>query len=439
MDLLTTDIRQLYRKYLFASLGSALATSIYAFVDTIAVGQAVGPMGTAAIAVLNPFFSIMIFIAIICGIGGAVLMAHAKGEGMEERGNAYFTAALVLMLALTVLMWVVSFFFHEPIFCFFGATDENMPYVLAYGRWLVMAFPAYVVPVFLGAYLRNDGAPELAMLAVIIGGVWNCFGDWYFCFPLDMGMAGAAIATVSGAGLQGLIMLTHFLRRKHCKLRLVWPTHLLRDLRRIVTVGFGAGMLDLGNIFIAIVINNQILRYGNGDYLAVYGVVGTISLLFQALFNGVSQGSQPLISMNYGARQLGRVHSVLRMALATVAVLGVVFMLIGECFPVPITRLFVAATPEVLEAAPLAFHCYFFFFLFLGINILATYYLQSCMHERAAMTVSVLRSLVFSITMLTLLPMAFGLPGVFLAMPVSEAIVAVVSLVLIRHYSRLEN
>lgn len=134
MDFLTADIRQLYRKYLLASLGSALATSIYGFVDTIAVGQAVGPMGAAAIAVLNPFFSIMVFLAILCGIGGAVLMANAKGEGLEERGNAYFTAALVLVLGVIVVGWVVFFFFHEPVFRFFGATDENMPYVLDYGK-----------------------------------------------------------------------------------------------------------------------------------------------------------------------------------------------------------------------------------------------------------------------------------------------------------------
>lgn len=436
MDFLTADIRQLYRKYLLASLGSALATSIYGFVDTIAVGQAVGPMGAAAIAVLNPFFSIMVFLAILCGIGGAVLMANAKGEGLEERGNAYFTAALVLVLGVIVVGWVVFFFFHEPVFRFFGATDENMPYVLDYGKWLVWCFPGYILPIFLGAFLRNDGAPGLAMAAVVTGGLWNCFGDWYFCFPLDMGMAGAAIATVSGASLQALIMATHFLRRGKCHLRLVWPQNILRDMRRIVTLGFGAGVLDLGNVFIAIIINNQILRYGSGDYLAVYGVVSTISLLFQALFAGAGQASQPLISMNYGARKLDRVQAVWRMGLATVGCMGVLFMLLGELFPTQITRLFIAATPEVLAAAPLAFRCYFIFFIFLGISVLATYYLQSIMRERAAMTVSVLRSLVLSITLLFVLPMFLGLPGVFLAMPLSEGIVAVIALILVRRSMR---
>ena len=436
MDFLNADIRKLYRKYLIASMGSALATSIYGFVDTIAVGQAVGPMGAAAIAVLNPFFSVMIFLSVLCGIGGAVLMANAKGEGLEERGNAYFTAALLLMLCIFVLGWVIFFFFQEPLFRFFGATDENLPYVVAYGKWLAWCFPGYALPIFLSAFLRNDGAPNLAMGAVIVGGLWNCFGDWFFCFPLNMGMSGAAIATVSGASLQGLIMLTHFLRRDKCHLRLVRPQNMLRDMRRIISVGFGAGVLDLGNVFIAIVINNQILRYGGSSYLAVYGVVSTISMLFQALFAGAGQALQPLVSMNFGARKLKRVRSVLAMSLLTVSIMGVLFMLLGELFPTQITRVFIAVTPEVLAAAPLAFRCYFIFFIFLGISVIATYYLQSIMQDRLAMLVSVLRSLVLSLAMLLLLPQFLGLPGVFLAMPVSEAIVAVLALFLVRRSLR---
>lgn len=436
MDFLTADIRKLYRKYLLLSLGSAMVTSIYSFVDTIAVGQAVGPMGTAAIAVLNPFFSVMVFLGVLCGIGGAVLMANAKGEGFEERGNAYFTAALVLIACIIAVGWVVFLFFHEQVFTFFGATAENMPYVLDYGKWLVWCFPAYVLPIFLGAYLRNDGAPGLATLGVITGGLWNCFGDWLLCFPLDMGMAGAAIATVSGASLQAVIMATHFLRKGRCHLRLVWPQHLFRDIRRIITVGFGAGVLDLGNVLIAIIINNQIMRYGNVEALSVYGVVGTTSLLFQALFCGVGQAAQPLVSTNYGARKLERVQTVLSMGLVSVVVMGVCFMLVGELFPEAITKFFIAATPEVLAVAPMVFRCYFIFFLFLGINVFATYYLQSIMRERKAMTISVLRSLVLSSVMLFLLPLFLGLAGVFLAMPVSEALVAALALVFIQRYGR---
>ena len=201
-------------------------------------------------------------------------------------------------------------------------------------------------------------------------------------------------------------------------------------------MGFGAGVLDLGNVLIAIIINNQIMRYGNVEALSVYGVVGTTSLLFQALFCGVGQAAQPLVSTNYGARKLGRVQTVLSMGLVSVVVMGVCFMLVGELFPEAITKFFIAATPEVLAVAPMVFRCYFIFFLFLGITVFATYYLQSIMRERKAMTISVLRSLVLSSVMLFLLPLFLGLAGVFLAMPVSEALVAALALVFIQRYGR---
>lgn len=436
MSFLTYDIKKLYSKYLLASIGSATVMSIYSFVDTIAVGQAVGPMGTAAIAVLNPFFSIMVFLGILCGIGGSVLMGNAKGEGLERRGNEYFTAALLMMCIIVAIGWILVVIFKEPIFRFFGADDASMPYVMEYGKWLVWFFPAYILPLFLAAFLRNDGAPGLATAGVIIGGTFNVFGDWYFCFPLDMGMTGAAIATVGGAGIQAAVMVLHFFRKGKCQLKLVWPKNILADMKRVFTFGFGSGVLDFGNVVIAIIINNQILRYGGVAALSVYGAVGTISLLFQALFGGVGQASQPLVSMNYGARKLERVHKVFIMAMATVMAFGVVFMMVGECFPLPITKLFINASPEVLEVAPMIFHYYFPFFLFLGISVFATYYLQSIMQERLAMTISILRSLVLSSVMLFLVPKFLGLVGVFIAMPISECIVSCIAIVLMKRANR---
>lgn len=432
MNFLTHDIKKLYTKYLLASIGSATVMSIYSFVDAIAVGQAVGPMGTAAIAVLNPFFSIMVFLGILFGIGGAVLMGNAKGEGLEKRGNEYFTAALVMMCIIVAIGWILSFLFKEQIFRFFGADDASMPYVMEYGKWLIRFFPAYILPLFLAAFLRNDGAPGLATAGVIIGGSFNVFGDWLFCFPLNMGMTGAAVATVGGAGIQAVVMCLHFLRKDKCHLKLVFSNHILADMRRVFCFGFGSGVLDFGNVVIAIIINNQILRYGNVAALSVYGAVGTISLLFQALFGGVGQAAQPLVSMNYGAHKFERVHKVFQMALITVCVFGLLFTAVGECLPIQITKLFIDASQDVLEVAPFVFKYYFPFFLFLGISVFATYYLQSIMRERLAMTISVLRSLVLSSVMLIVLPKFLGLMGVFIAMPVSECVIAILSLVLMK-------
>ena len=427
MDFITSDIKPLYRKYLVASMASALVMSIYSFVDTIAVGQSEGPTGAAAMAVITPLYGILIFLAILCGVGGSVLMSNAKGEGNEEKGNAYFTSALLLIGALVMIAWATLALFHHQIFTLFGADDNLMPKVMEYAKWVIWFLPVFIAPTVISSFIRNDGAPNLAMGAVIIGGCCNIFGDWFFVFPLGMGMEGAAVATVVGTSIQVLIMCSHFFRKKCC-LKLVKPYQPFKAGRKILSIGFGASVLDLGTVILAILMNNQIMRYGDTTALAVYGVVATITSLFQALFCGVGQAIQPIVSANCGAKQTERIKGIWKLSFITVIVLGLVFTAIGECCPEQIVRLFVDVTPEVLAAAPGIIRPFFILFLFLGINVLATYYLQSMMHGTMSMVIAVLRSVVISGALLFLFPANVGLAGVWFAMPVSELIVALIAI-----------
>lgn len=431
MDFITGDIKQLYRKFLTASMASAMGMSIYSFVDTIAVGQSEGPAGAAAMAVITPLYGVLIFLGILCGVGGSVLYGNARGEGKEEKANALFTAATGLMLFLILLVWIIFALFHQQIFTFFGADAELMPKVMEYARWLIWFLPVFILPTFISSFIRNDGAPGLAMAAVIIGGCVNIFGDWFFVFPLGLGMTGSAIATVLGTSVQVIIMCIHFFTKK-CTLRIVKPNHVKPAICQTLGIGFGASILDLGTVILSIIMNNQIMRYGDTNALAVYGVVATITSLFQALYCGVGQAIQPIVSANCGAMQADRIKQVWKMALTTVIVLGIGFTAIGELFPTQIVRLFMDVTPEVLVAAPGIIRPFFLLFLFLGITVLATYHLQSIMHARMSMMVAVLRSVVISGLLIYILPLFVGVWGVWIAMPISELIVAAVALVYIK-------
>ena len=398
MDILKDDIKKLFGHYLIASVGSALVVSVYSFVDTIAVGQSVGPMGAAAIAAINPIFALMVFLAVLCGVGGAVPMSVARGEGREEKAHAMFTA-----------------------------DEEIMPYVLDYGMYIIYFFPTFIASTFLSAFLRNDGAPGLAMKAVVIGGILNIFGDWFLCFPMDMGMKGAAIATVAGSSLQVIIMLIHFFSPA-CGLKLVMPKSPLKAFKRILIIGFGSGVLDLGTVALSIVINNQIMRYGSVAALSIYGVVGTIGQLCQAVFRGVGQALQPISSLNFGAGKRDRIRAAYHMSVVATVIISVAITVTGELFPIELTKIFIAATPEVLREAPMIYRIYFTAFLFMGINVLSTYYLQSVMRERESMVVAISRSVVLSGALLILLPVFFGLNGVFAAIPAAELIVMMIAL-----------
>ena len=431
MDFITGDIKQLYRKFLTASMASAMVMSIYSFVDTIAVGQSEGPAGAAAMAVITPLYGVLIFLGILCGVGGSVLYGNARGEGKEEKANALFTAATGLMLFLILLVWIIFALFHQQIFTFFGADAELMPKVMEYARWLIWFLPVFILPTFISSFIRNDGAPGLAMAAVIIGGCVNIFGDWFFVFPLGLSMAGAAIATVLGTSVQVIIMCIHFFTKK-CTLRIVKPNHVKPAICQTLGIGFGASILDLGTVILSIIMNNQIMRYGDTNALAVYGVVATITSLFQALHCGVGQAIQPIVSANCGAMQADRIKQVWKMALTTVIVLGIVFTAVGELFPTQIVRLFMDVTPEVLTVAPGIIRPFFLLFLFLGITVLSTYHLQSIMHGRMSMMIAILRSVVISGLLIYVLPLFVGILGVWVAMPISELIVAIIALIYIQ-------
>ena len=431
MDFITGDIKQLYRKFLTASMASAMVMSIYSFVDTIAVGQSEGPAGAAAMAVITPLYGVLIFLGILCGVGGSVLYGNARGEGKEEKANALFTAATGLMLFLILLVWIIFALFHQQIFTFFGADTELMPKVMEYARWLIWFLPVFILPTFISSFIRNDGAPGLAMAAVIIGGCVNIFGDWFFVFPLGLGMTGAAIATVLGTSVQVIIMCIHFFTKK-CTLRIVKPNHVRPAICQTLGIGFGASVLDLGTVILSIIMNNQIMRYGDTNALAVYGVVATITSLFQALYCGVGQAIQPIVSANCGAMQTQRIKQVWKMSLTTVIVLGIGFTAVGELFPTQIVGLFMDVTPEVLTIAPGIIRPFFLLFLFLGVTVLVTYHLQSIMHGRMSMMIAVLRSVVISGLLIYILPLVMGILGVWVAMPISELIVAIIALIYIQ-------
>ena len=432
MDLITDPVGPVFRKYLTASLGGAVIMSIYAFVDAIAVGQAEGPEGAAAMAVLSPLFGVLVFLALVFGIGGSVLMSAARGEKCPEEGDRWYSAAMVLMGIAAAVVWVVFLLLHEPLLTLFGADAGLMPLVMRYAWWLLGFSPLVIAAIFLACFVRNDGNPGLAMKAVLIGGAFNIFGDWFLVFPLGLGIAGAGIATVVSHVLQTAILCTHFFSRR-CTMRLVRPERLLHRAKAICSAGFGAGMLDLANVFLFTLFNQQIMHYGGVAYLAVFGAVETMSSLFQSLFSGVGQALQPVASINYGAKELGRVRAFLRQAVAASLGLGVVFTLIGLLFPEFVVRLFMDVTPEVLEIAGGVIRPYVVTFLFMGVNVTATYYLQSTLRAKRATVLSLLRGIGVSGALILLLPLIFDVTGIWYAMPAAEGLVCILALYWLRH------
>ena len=356
-------------------------------------------------------------------------------DGKTEKGNACFTVACLLMTIITVVSWIALLTCTEPIFRLFGANDEVLSKTFEYGQLIIWFFPVFVFTIFIPAFIRNDGAPKLAMAAVVAGGCVNIFGDWFLVFPMGMGMTGAALATVIGTSVQAVIMGSYFFR-KDCRLRIVKPRHYLKGFRSIFRIGIGAGALDLGTIVIGAVMNNRILAYGGTKELAVYGVIATIMSLLQALFCGVGQAIQPLVSANFGAMQTERIRKIWKYSLITVLLMGVLFMTAGELMPLQITKLFMDADESVLKIVPGAFRLHFTVYMFLGVTVLAAYYLQSVMKETASIIVGFSHSVILTGAACYLLPALMGMNGVWLALPIAEMLIAAMA---VMYISRLNT
>lgn len=438
MNLLTGNVKKLYFHYLAAAFGSALIVAVYSIVDCAVVGQYEGAAGVAALATVAPIWNIVYSLGLLFGIGGAVLMSAAKGREDEQAARQLFTAALTGASAAAVLIWLAVIFLDAPMLRFFGADDTLLPLAQSYLLPVKFAVPLFLFGQFLAAFLRNDNAPGRATAAVLSGGIFNIFGDCFFVFVCDMGIFGAGLATALGQLLSILILCSHFFSSK-CTLRLIRPGSLSVRLPQIMATGFSTFFIDIAMGFLSLMFNNQIMRYAGSPALAVYGVIINISTLVQACSYGIGQAAQPLISVNYGAGQIQRIRQTFFWSMVTAAGMAVLWTGLTMTFPLTLIRIFMKPDPEVMAIAAPVMRTYFISFLLLPLNIFSTYYFQAIMKPGASFLVSVLRGLILSGLLIFLLPAAAGADALWLAMPVTELITAVIVVSFMVRFNRSLN
>lgn len=434
-EMLHGNVRKLWKKYLMAALGSALITSIYATVDLIIVGQYEGPNGAAAMAVISPLWSVIMSIGIFFAVGGSVMWGVSRGAG-DKDGESYFTVTLLSSVAASVLLVALCQIFKEPIFRLFGANDELMPLVLGYADWLCWFLPCFLVGQVLVFFLRNDGAPLLATVAVASCGVLNIFGDWFLVFVLDMGIAGAGMATVLCQTLAVIIMCSHFFRKK-CTLKLLRPKSFAGQLSAILKTGLSPFIVDF-SIFIATVLfNNRIMTLAGAEELAVYGTAANLSIFALSIIYGVGGAVQPIASANRGARQYDRMRQVMRLALISGGAIAGVFFLAAELFPVTVLKLYMDVSPRVLEVGPAILRIQSAGFVCMGINIVASYYLQSVLCTKESLAVSLVRGVIVSVPLLFVLPALFGFDAIWWATPISELAACLLAFALMKKANKI--
>lgn len=436
MDLLKGNIKKIYFKYLFAAFGSSLISTIYGFVDMIVIGQYEGPSGSAAMAVISPIWNIIFSLGLLFGIGGSVYFSNIRGRADKngENENEYFTVAVIGAAVFSVLCMVVFVFFDEQILLLFGADKSMIPLCRKYLLPIKYVIPTYLFSQVLSAFLRNDGRPELATIAVLSGGIFNVFGDIYFTFTLDMGMFGAGLATAIGNTITIIVMCSHFVSKRNT-LRLVRVRRFFKKVGNVIVTGFSSFFVDVAMGIVTALLNNQIMKYADADALAVYGVVVYISTVAQCCGYSVGQAAQPIISANLGARNFARIRETLRHAVFAAFGFAAIMTGASMAFPRQIIGSLMDATPEVLNIAPRIVRLYALSFILLPLNVFSTYYFQSLMKPGTAFGISLARGAVISGGLILLLPLLLNADGLWLAMPITEVLVCIAAVSFIRKYT----
>ncbi|OEJ15696.1 multidrug transporter MatE [Brachyspira hampsonii] len=433
MDILKTDVKEIFFKYLYASFGSALIVAIYSIVDVAMVGQYEGDNGAAALAVFAPIWNIIYSIGMLFGIGGSVLFSKARGSGEYEKSNIFFTSSFIALSIVIFIVWILSIIFEDNILYFFGADDVLLILAKRYFLPIKIIFPLFAFSQFFAAYLRNDNAPMKATAAVIAGGIFNVFGDYFFVFVCDMGIFGAGLATAIGQVITASILISHLFTKKNT-LKFVKVNKLFSLSKNIVLIGFSTFFIDIAMGILSLMFNNQIMKYFNSSALAVYSVIININILVQSSAYAIGQAAQPIISANLGAGNINRIKSAVKYGIFTALILAIVSTLFTYFNTDFLMKAFMKPSDEALSISKNIMRAYFISFLILPFNVYAAYYFQAIMKPKISFIIAILRGLIISGILIFVMPLIFVRDIIWYVMPITEVLTFIVTAVFFIKY-----
>lgn len=421
LNLLEDNIYKLYGKFFANSVAGMAMIAFYILVDTMFIGRGVGSEGLAALNIVLPVFNLIFATGLLIGIGGATAFSVSLGQGDRRMAKKIFTLSMALALGSGIFYSIFGSIFVERLSFLLGATQDSIVLVKEYFEIIILAAFSFILVNVISAFVRNDKAPQFAMWVTIASCVTNILLDYVFIFILNMGMRGAALATVISS-LQSLVIFILYLYRGTDLLKFVKVKFEIPVLKRIVINGLSSFLIELSSGIVIFAFNITLLKHIGDIGIAAYSIVANISLVCVAVFTGVAQGVQPLVSINYGAKKMPRVKKVRNLGLVSAIITGVLFYVSGSLFAEQIVDIFVRDSSQIMPLATEAIRYYFIAFLFMGINVVMGSYFQAMEKAYFAMTVSVARGLVFVLLGLVVLPYYFATVGIWLTVPFAEAL-----------------
>ena len=407
-------------RFTFPSIIMMVLNSIYGVVDGFFISNFIGAEPFAAVNIVIPFLMIFGAVGFMIGTGGSALVAYTLGVGDKKKANEIFSLLVYLLVGLGLLLTVISEIFVGPISQFLGADAEMLPYCVTYGRILMIALVPFMLQNVFQSFFVTAEKPHLGLRVIVIAGVTNMVLDFLFVAVLHLGLPGAGFATVCGEFIGGLFPLFYF-GRKNSSLLKLGKTHFHgRILLKTCTNGSSELMTNLSSSVVNALYNMQLMKFAGEDGVAAYGTIMYVNFIFVSIFFGYAIGSAPIVSYHYGANNQDELKNLFHKSIRLIGTWAVSLFIIAQLIATPLATLFVGYDQGLFELTRSGFRLYSFTFLINGFNIYGSAFFTALNNGLLSALISFLRTLVFQMAVVLLLPLLLGINGVWCSVAIAE-------------------
>jgi len=404
-------------------------TSIYGIVDGFFVSNFAGEAAFVAVNFIIPYPLILGAVGFMFGSGGSALIARTLGEGDRQKANRIFSLIVYTSIISGVVIMIVGLLLLRPVAIFLGASGDLLTDSLRYGNIILLAIPAYILQYAFQCLFITAEKPRLALVVTVAAGVANMVLDALLVGVIPLGIEGAAIATAISQYIGGVVPVIYFLCPNSSLLRLTGTGPDIRSLIRVCVNGSSELMSNISMPAVSMIYNAQLLLYAGENGVAAYGVLMYVCMIFIAIFIGYSVGIAPVVSYHYGAGNKKELKSLLSKSAIIIGAFSVLMFIAGELLGTPFSMLFVGYDTELLEMTSHAFSIFSFSFLFTGYAIFLSGFFTALNDGVTSAIISFMRTLVFQVASVLILPMIFKLDGIWISLIVAELMAVVVSLI----------
>ena len=434
----TRPIGGLMLEFAVPSIIAMLVTAVYNIVDQIFIGQAIGTLGNAATNIAFPLAMSCTALGLLFGIGGAANFNLHMGKRDYENAPFFIGNAVVMLILSGAVLFLIVELLLTPMLKLFGSPEDVLPYAAEYVRTLAVGFPFVILTIGGGHIIRADGSPNMTMICNLSGAVINIFLDAFFILVLGLGMFGPAAATVIGQVFSGILVILYIRRFKTLPLKRKHFVPSPAVVLQTASLGTASCTNQLAMMIVQVVLNNSLKYYGSMSVygeaipIACAGIVMKVNQIFLAVVIGIAQGSQPIESFNYGARNYARVRTTYMMALIAAAVVSFSSFILIQLFPRNILDLFGNGSEEYYVFGVRFFRIFLFCTWANCIQPVTSQFFASVGKPKKGMFVSLTRQILFLLPLLIVLPVFFGIDGIVFAGPFADLLAAIVAALMVR-------